>query len=349
MMFVRSLVAFSLLGSVVVGEEALSALKEGEFDFQVENRVLAQANGKPITALDVLKRMDFLFYRQYPDYISSNAAKYQYYQANWKEILEELIDRELMRADAVETKVEVLSSDVRQELEQTFGPDIISNLDKIGMRLDEAMAMLKDELMIRKVMMYKINSRAYRAVGPLEIKSAYEKWIATNKESEKWCYQTVTLRGPEENEGLNAARYIREELLKGLPLEIVRDEVIKEGILPASISLTVSDTYLHPQDEVPPLIYPHLSTLSVGDVSEPFSQLSRKTGEVAVRLILLNDKIAAHVAPLKEVETRLKNQLLQDGVEEESKKYLNSLRERYHVSHEPRGDQGIPVMIIPRI
>jgi len=337
--------------SIVLSIASISAelpYKEGEFEILVQNRVMAQVNGKPITALDVIKRMDFLFYRQFPEYMSSQSARYQYYEMNFEPILQELIDRELMRADAAEMKVEISPSDVRQELETTFGPDIISNLDKIGLRLEEAMAMLKDELLIRRVTMYKVNGKAFRNVGPMEIKKAYEEWLTTHTEPQKWRYRLFTLRGPSEEEGKKAAALVREAILTGLDPETVRKEVIQEGLISPNITMTLSEVYTQPQEEVPDLLLPVLSKMEGPGVSEIFSQLSRKTGEVAVRLIVLEDKLSSLNPPLRDVEDRLKNDLLQRGAMAESQKYLSSLRDQYHVSTESRGLTGLPFMPIPK-
>ena len=337
--------------SIVLSIASISAelpYKEGEFEILVQNRVMAQVNGKPITALDVIKRMDFLFYRQFPEYMASKSARYQYYEMNFEPILQELIDRELMRADAAEMKVEISPSDVRQELETTFGPDIISNLDKIGLRLEEAMAMLKDELLIRRVTMYKVNGKAFRNVGPMEIKKAYEEWLSTHTEPQKWRYRLFTLRGPSEDEGKKAAALVREAILTGLDPETVRKEVIQEGLISPNITMTLSEVYTQPQEEVPDLLLPVLSKMEGPGVSEIFSQLSRKTGEVAVRLIVLEDKLSSLNPPLRDVEDRLKNDLLQRGAMAESQKYLSSLRDQYHVSTESRGLTGLPFMPIPK-
>lgn len=228
-----------LLSASLLGAEPEPTLKEGEFEILVQNRVVAQVNGKPVTALDVIKRMDFLFYRQYPEYLSINQARLQFYEMNFEHALQELIDRELMRADAVEMKIEIVPSDIRQELETTFGPDIISNLDKIGLRLDEAMEMLKDELLIRRVTMYKVNGKAFRNVGPLEIKKAYEEWVQTNTEPQKWGYRLMTLRSPSEVDGMEVGLKVKEALLTGEAPEKVRDDLLREGIIPGAMTLSL--------------------------------------------------------------------------------------------------------------
>ena len=62
---------------------------------------------------------------------------------NWKYVLQELIDKELILGDAEEKKVAITAGDVRQEMENMFGPNIIANLDKIGLSMDEALKIVR--------------------------------------------------------------------------------------------------------------------------------------------------------------------------------------------------------------
>src|SRR5262245_20569039 len=114
-----------------------SMQEEYPTDLLVKNRVLMKLNGKSITVMDVVRKMDLLFYRQFPDLAASSVARYQFYMAGWRTILEAVIDDQLILADAEEKKVEVTDGEVREELEQLFGPDTVLNLDKLGMSLDE--------------------------------------------------------------------------------------------------------------------------------------------------------------------------------------------------------------------
>ena len=44
----------------------------------VHNRILAKVNGKAISVVDIMKKMDILFYREYPQYTSSSQARFQF-------------------------------------------------------------------------------------------------------------------------------------------------------------------------------------------------------------------------------------------------------------------------------
>ena len=70
--------------------------QEDDLQITLHNRVLANVNGKPVTVMDVVKRMDILFLRQFPEYANSIGARHQFYMANWKRTLSELIDKELI-------------------------------------------------------------------------------------------------------------------------------------------------------------------------------------------------------------------------------------------------------------
>src|SRR5205085_3839907 len=107
----------------VTGEHLLYA-PEDDKRIIVNNRILAKVNGKALSVYDIMKKMDLLFYRAFPEYTSSTVARFQFYEMNWQAVLRDLIDKELIIADADENKVEVSSGDVRQEMETLFGPNI---------------------------------------------------------------------------------------------------------------------------------------------------------------------------------------------------------------------------------
>ena len=69
-------------------------------DVEIENRILLKVNKKAISVLDIVRKMDLLFYRQYPELISQSSARLQFYMASWQKVLQMVIDEELMIADA---------------------------------------------------------------------------------------------------------------------------------------------------------------------------------------------------------------------------------------------------------
>src|SRR5690348_14453650 len=86
-----------LLSSCLLqGAKSDAFLRAPEERLLVNNRILAQINGTPITTYDVMKKMDMIFLRHYPEYASSVEARFQFYQVNWQHFLQELINKELV-------------------------------------------------------------------------------------------------------------------------------------------------------------------------------------------------------------------------------------------------------------
>ena len=127
------------------------SFQEAKKRIGINNRVLASVNGNVISVIDVKKKMDMIMYQSYPQYLGVAEARYEFYNSHWKEVLSDLIDRELMIADSEEKGFPISSGDVREELEEIFGPDVMFNLDNAGLTLDEAWQMVKADIIIRRM------------------------------------------------------------------------------------------------------------------------------------------------------------------------------------------------------
>jgi hypothetical protein len=86
-------------------EALFDANKKNGPKIVINNRILGRVNGKPISTYDLMKKMDVSFFRQYPEYASSIEARFQYYEMVWKSALAEMIDKQLILADAQESKI----------------------------------------------------------------------------------------------------------------------------------------------------------------------------------------------------------------------------------------------------
>src|SRR5690242_7109313 len=62
----------------------------------IHNRILAKVNEKTISVIDVVKKMDLFLQKNYPHLADSKTARYQFFSAQWKDYLAQMIDSELM-------------------------------------------------------------------------------------------------------------------------------------------------------------------------------------------------------------------------------------------------------------
>lgn len=333
MKFLTLLILLSL--ATINGEAALSDPfffgKEDKAHIEVNNRVLAYVNHKAITVLDVMKKMDILFLKQFPEYTSSPQARIQYYQVNWKHFLQELIDKELILADAEENKMVVSTGDVRQEMETLFGPNIIENLDKIGLQFDEAFKIVQGDITIRRMMMARVNSKAMRGITPQVIREAYEQFSKNNVKKEEWHYQVITIRNADPTLGAETAQIAFKMLTEdNVPLDTIA-ATVKEKTPTLKSSINLSEDMFQAENELNETIKSAISTLTPGSYSKPIPQKSRTDKSTVFRIVFLKEKIPGGAVPYSEIEMQLKNELYENAIGNESVAYLSKLRQHYAI------------------
>ncbi|HEY4832903.1 MAG TPA: peptidyl-prolyl cis-trans isomerase [Waddliaceae bacterium] len=301
----------------------------------VNNRIVASVNGKAISVIDVMKKMDLLFYRKFPQYASFVEARFQFYQINWRHILKEIIEKELIIADAEESKVPITNGDVRQEMENLFGPNIISNLDKAGLTFDEAWAMVKEELIIRKMVSFRINSKAIKAVVPQDIRVAYEEFVRENRIPDKWRYRVITIRGEDSSECAETANAVWHCLIGGnASVENLQEKAREQSLAREKTSINLSEDYIHSDKEVSDSYKEILTNLKPDTYSKAIAQKSKTNQSIVFRILYLKELVQGSVPSFSIMEQKLKNKLTDQAVEKEADEYMKKLRNHFNVKEE---------------
>lgn len=307
---------------------------EDALQISVQNRILAKVNGKAITVMDLMKKMDMVFYRQFPEYVSSKTARFQFYMMNWKQVLQDLIDKELLLADAEEMKMVVNNGDVRQEMEQTFGPNIIANLDKAGLTMEEACQMMKEEITIRRMLMMKVNMKAIKKVNPNDIRASYEKYVKEHVKTPEWTYQVISIRHPDASYSAEVAAKIYTLLSEvKCTLEELSPKLNEDPSIDRSIAINVSQEMHHKELEVSPAFKEILVTLTEGGYSAPVAQKSRDNSTV-YRVFYLKKKNDGTPPSFAEIANELKDKLISEAVDQETESYLTKLRQHFALDQE---------------
>jgi len=299
----------------------------------VNNRILVQVNGKAISVIDVMKKMDMLFYKQYPEYTSSVQARYQFYQANWKHVLDEMIDRELILGDAEESKLVISPGDIRQEMENLFGPNIITNLDKIGLTFAEAQKMVHDDITMRRMMYFRVQSKAINEVTPQVVRTTYDQIAKDNIRDNEWIFNVVTIRHRDSTKAAETANLVSRMLSEdNVPLSDL-NEKLKEIApkTPKSPTVTISEEFHTNEKELSDPYKKILVTLSPNSYSSPTSQKSRSDNSTVVRIFYLNKMNQGGPIPYAELSPKIKDKLIDNAINKESDAYIKKLRLQYHV------------------
>jgi len=326
-------IPFTLVPSNVQAEASLFQNKAEKI--HVNNRILATVNGKPISVLDVMKKMDMIFYRNFPEYAGSTPARFQFYEANWEDVLRELIDKELVLADAEEKKIPLSNGDVRQEMEEAFGPDIIHNLDKAGITYDEAWNSIKGDILIKRMLYYRVNSKAQTMLTPQALKEEYEKYAKENVRSAEWNYYMISVRDGNEEQGAKTADFLYRQLSENpLPVEHV-EEQLKTWLVNNTSQVNISAKFSHRDQEISDENQKILAQLTPGVYSKPVAQKSRATNSNVYRLFFLDSMQEGGIPAFDDVKDKLKNHLLDQAINAETIQYLEKLRQQYGLDKAP--------------
>lgn len=315
----------------------------------VNNRVLASINGKVISVIDVMKKMDMILYQNYPQYLDIPEARYDYYTKNWKEVLKDLIDRELIIADAEEKNFPVSSGDVREELEEIFGPEVMINLDNTGLTLDEAWQMVKSEILIRRMMYYQVRMRIYQQITPNEVRKAYDELIRTRGLQQECVWQCLTIKSGDTKLAVEHAEKIQELLSKEkISLEGLQNELEARKMSHPQVQIISSQLFRQKQSELSSSLQELLLSMQAGSYSKPQLQTTRSEKNPVVRIYYVQEITAEKIPSLQELEPKIREDITQKMVAERTQSYLAELRRHYHISKE-QIDKELPENFQPFI
>lgn len=294
---------------------------------KINNAILAKVNGKTISVIDVMKKMDLLFLRSYPQMVESKPARYQFYVTSWRQILNEMIDTELILADAKAKELKLTEGEVREEMEERYGPNIISTLSQLNLEYDEAWKMVKNEMIVQRMNWFYVNSKALQAVSPQRIRDAYTTYCEENPGEEKWNYQIISIRPDEKISGAEVSQEIYslvrgENKPVGDLLETLHDKYDSQVV-------QVSKDYEVTTQDLSDSHKTVLANLEVGEYSEPISQVSRIDQKEVHRIFLLKDHSKTPPPAFATVANQLRDTLLQQEVQKEGTAYIEKLRKHY--------------------
>jgi hypothetical protein len=315
----------------VVNAVGLNTSDENK-QISVDNRILAKVNGKAISVIDVMKKMDLLFYKSYPEYTSLTEARYQFYQVSWKRVLEDLIDKELIMADAEEIKFPIGNGDVRQEMETLFGPNIISNLDKIGLPYDEAWKIVSSDILLKQMLYVRGQAKAIKQITPQVVHDAYEVFAKNNIRPATWTYVVISIRDQDKDLAAEASFHAHKMLTEEkVTLQDLPEKV--KALYPQNTGLkvTLSDEMHHQEKELSEAYKLKLLNLNPGSFSEPIPQKSRSDTTPLFRIFYLKEKSTEGPIPFSEIAKPLKDKLIDEAASKESDLYIKKLRKHFDV------------------
>lgn len=294
---------------------------------KIQNRILAQINDKVISMIDVTKQMDLIFYREFSQYASSTPARYEFYTQSWPLVLKEMIDRELILADAKEKKIQASEGEIHKHLDTLFGPDVINNLEKAQLSFTEAYQMIKKELTTQKMLEF-LQFKAYKQISPAKLLREYQLFCKENKQASEWVYRVLTVRSLNQELGKMAAEKAHTLLSQDQESTIIQD-ILSKKEFKNKIVISLSNEYRISEDKISPEIMQILSSLTPTSHSPVLKQFSRTEKSDVFRIYILKDHLKFSPPKYNELESQLTDRSFQKALTQEKEKYIKSLKQTY--------------------
>lgn len=307
--------------------------KPNEFNaakLRVNNRILVTVMNKPISVLDVVKKMNVMLEQSYPEYKNIPEAKYQFYSQQWRSVLRQMIDAELMLKDAEKLELKVTDAEIREEIHTRFGPNVMKSLKDIGISYDEAQKMVKSDIITQRMMWYRVHSKALSKVIPLDIKKSYQDYIFKNPSDNIWTYEVLSVKSSNDASSTSVATKAFDMLSAAkLGLKEAASSLKSENKSDSNLQITVSEVITAKEYELSSSHKDALKSLAKGQFSKPIEQQGRNSKEKAHRIFHLIDLQKKEPAKFVALADQFKDKLVQDRVNEFNQSYISKLRLRY--------------------
>lgn len=290
----------------------------------VQNAILAKVNGKTISVIDVKKKMDMIFHQHYPQLAESSGTRIQFYESSWRRVLMDLIDNELMLADAEEKEVKVTDGDIREVMEERFGPNIMQTLDKIGLTYEEAWKLIKNEITVQRMSWWFVHSKAASSVTPQDIRQAYRLYLQDHPGYTEWTYKVISIRADQ-------PKNVDIEKIYQTLIETHKapDENALKTLAVPGVEISLSKEFATKTEDLSEIHKAALAPLSPNTYSKPSLQKSRSETKTVYRIFYLIDKHEFPAPSFEALSLKLREDLTQKAALQESQEYLEKLRKRY--------------------
>lgn len=315
----------------------LAFADEADGELVINNRILATVNGKSLTVIDVMKKMDVYLARSYPDFARSAKNRYQFFATNWRNTLKQMVENLLIIADAERLDAKIVTdAEIREKIHERHGPNVMASLDQLGITLEEAWEMIYQEMVVHKMTGYRVVNKAMDKVGPQEIKKAYEQYLVANPPKEEWKYRVISIRSATELLGNIYAQQAC-ALLHGDPLSFEElAQKLKDSLnAETEVKLNVSQEY---QIEGKDLSDSHkmvLAALQPGTYSEPIPQVSRQDRSIVHRIFYLQEHVVTPAPTFDAMVENLQDEILQREVLKELPHYIERLQKQFNITKDP--------------
>ncbi|MBQ8498241.1 hypothetical protein [Chlamydia sp.] len=332
MRLVKRAVVACYLGTVILsgiasGYEGASfssgSVEQSLSEVAIHNRVLFKVDEDTVvTTLDVIHKLNILFYSTCPQLIDSVSARSQYYAAMWPVVLEAVINEFLMAADAKAKKIFIDPTSVNQEIESMFGRDLSPFFKIFDMTPEDVFNVVHRIMVAQRIEGMMVRSRVMLKVTPGMVRTYYQKLAEEAAQITQWTYRVLTIKAGSEFLANKIAGKVQERLNEGAAWD---KERLTAMVLSQGGQLICSEEFFREDAQ---LSVAHKQALE--EIPFPEERCGKAIEHASgLKLFVLFNRSTKTLEPLEKIEPQLKQQLMMALAEEEEANYKGKLHARY--------------------
>lgn len=316
----------TIFSGIAFGYEG--AFSSGSFEqnpsgVAIHNRVLFKVDEDTVvTTLDVIRKLNILFYSTCPQLVDSVSARSQYYSAMWPVVLETVINEFLMAADAKAKKIFIDPTSVNQEIEAMFGRNLSPFAKFFDMTPEDVFNVVHRILVAQRVEGMMVRSRVMLKVTPGMVREYYQKLADEAAQITQWTYRVLTIKAGLEFLAHKIAGKVQERLNEGSSWD---KERLTALVLSQGGQLMCSEEFFREDAQ---LSVAHRQSLE--EINFPEERCGKVLEHASgLKLFVLFNRATKTLDPLDKMEAQLKQQLMMEFAAEEEANYKNKLHARY--------------------
>ncbi|OGN60126.1 MAG: hypothetical protein A3F40_05090 [Chlamydiae bacterium RIFCSPHIGHO2_12_FULL_27_8] len=287
----------------------------------INNTILAKVGDETISVYDVKKQLDLNFSKSFPDLQDSISAKFQFYSTGWEQILEELINTKLILLDAQKKELKISDAEIREELENRYGPNILTNLQMKELTYDEAFKNIKEEFIMQRMLWYFVRSKAFQKATPEAIKHSYRMHAKKNPAYKFFSYHTISFKTEDKGKTEILNKFISEIKEKTLGIEEAKNLLEKEY---KNSNIVISPIYQQKSIDLSKSYQEVLTNLGKNEFSLPLE--SNRNNSYTYKVFYLVNIENKEAENFSSVSNKLKDEIMQKAIVDESENYFNRLK-----------------------
>lgn len=297
---------------------------EKQTEIKADRRMLVRVRNSTLTITDVMRKMDLIFYQQFPHLRSMPKERLKFYETNWRRVLQDLVDRKLIMIFAEENHFEVPHGDVREEMEAIFGPNVLLALYDAKVPFEDAYDMVRQEIMMRRIVSFYVKGAVLASLTPQKVKERYREKYEQTLPQEKIVWHILSLKTPAEID----SKALMEKIVSSLNEGASTFEKEKETV-PENCELILSPLFVTESAQVSPAIKPILDGLETNRWSAPLPAKEMKNGVAKWNAYLVKERKEGEKIPFSNVEDAIREEMAGPLLEEKRVAFMNDLAQKY--------------------